>query len=198
MTVPPNSPSDTDDTAADTGDTPDPAAPATPDPDPTPGGDDLGDDLEKWKRIARKHEARAKANAEAAEKLKKLEDEGKSEGERREEALATITSERDQLKQENLRLTVALDKAPEGMPLSKVKKLAKRLTGGTLEDLEADAEELFAEFTPTDTDGSNDADGGKPSDRRLPKERLKTGSVPNTEPEETDPNKLAALVPRRY
>lgn len=41
--------------------------------------DDPGDDLEKWKALARKHEARAASNAEAAKKLAEIEEANKTE-----------------------------------------------------------------------------------------------------------------------
>lgn len=179
--------------------------------DPAPAGGDTPKDnpdtantepdhkaeAEKWKALARKHENQAKSNADAAKKLAELEDKDKSEEQRRDEALTSTQSENARLKAENRRLNVALDHAPEGMSLSKVKKLAKRLTGDTQEEIEADAKELFADFAPADTD--DDPDKTKePGKGQLPKERLKPGSVPGAEPEETDPTKLAAKVPRRY
>jgi hypothetical protein len=190
MTDPAISPSDTDTTPASAGgDTPKPD-PATPD---KPSSDvDWKAEAEKYKAHSRKHEERAKKNAEAAERLAKLEEEGKTEAQRQSEALTNAQTELKKTKAENLRLNVALDQAPEGMPLSKVKKLAQRLTGDTQEELEADAKELFADFTPADTGGDKD------DTRRLPTERLKPGGVPSAEPEETDPAKLAAKVPRPY
>ena len=66
----------TSDTDVDTDDTP-----TTDTPDPVA-------ELVRWKSEARKHEARAKANAAAAEKLAKLEDAKKSELERAQAAIA--------------------------------------------------------------------------------------------------------------
>lgn len=192
MTVQPSSTSETD-----TNDTPDGDTPGgdTQDTNDTQGTEvDHKAEAEKWKALARKQEARAKENAEAAKKLAELEEKGKSDEQRRDEALSSVQTENAQLKAENLRLTVALDKAPEGMPLSKVKKLALRLSGETREDLEADAEELFADFASSETGDENKDD----DTRRRPTERLKPGGAPDTEPEETDPTKLAAKVPRRY
>lgn len=69
----------------DTKPTPDPAKPdPTPDPKPDPKAedpkpDDTSSEVDKWKAMARKHEAEAKANRAAAEKLTKLEEAGKTE-----------------------------------------------------------------------------------------------------------------------
>jgi len=85
--------------------------------------------------------------------------------------------------------------------------LAKRLTGKTKEELEADADEMLAEWkagggkTGDDTEGESTE--GAPQQqttapRGRPKETLRSGA-PRTEiqPEETDPRKLAELIPRQ-
>lgn len=84
-----------------------------------------------------------------------------------------------------LRLDVALDKAPEGMTIAQVRKLAKRLSGTTKEELEADADELFEDFKGND-------DSNPPPSR--PRERLRSGNGGSSEPEENDPKKLAEQV----
>lgn len=68
---------------------------------------------------------------------------------------------------------------------------AKRLNGSTFEELEADASEIFGE--PKDPE---EVQPSRPSSRR-PQPALKGGLDPEEEPEETDPLKLAAKVPRR-
>jgi hypothetical protein len=69
------------------------------DPDDTGTGDEDGEkkpppdpakEAEKWKAMARKHEAAAKANAEAAKQLKELQDAGKSEEEKRASMIAEL------------------------------------------------------------------------------------------------------------
>lgn len=147
----------------------------------------------KWKALARKHEGTSKANAGAAKELAELKDADKSELQRATDKVTDAEKGRASAEAKLSRLEVALDKAPEGMPLSKVRKLAGRLTGDSREDLEADAAELFADFAPSDTDDSPEGDD-TPS--RRPQVRLKPGAAPDAEPEETDPDKLAALVPR--
>lgn len=169
--------------------------------DDSGGGDDDDQDddgekdwqaeARKWKSLSRKHESQAKANADAAKRLKELEDKDKSESERLADELKAAKAEGQKATHGMLRLEVALDKAPEGMPVSRVRKLAARLQGDTREELEADADELFADFA-----GGDDGEGDKPKGRERPKERLRPGAAPDTEPEETDPRKLAAKVPR--
>lgn len=92
-----------------------------------------------WKAEARKWEARAKANSDAAERLAALEDAQKSaeqkiaeRAERAEAELAKVRAEAD-------RTAVALAK---GLTPSQ----AKRLVGSTREELEADATEMLADL----------------------------------------------------
>jgi hypothetical protein len=87
-----------------------------------------------------------------------------------------------------LRLEVALDAAPEGMPMSQVRKLAKRLSGTTKDEIEADAAELFEDFTP-----SEGSDGKPPS--RKPTERLRGGTEPE-EGAELDTKAILEKIPR--
>lgn len=143
-------------------------------------------------RKQRESEATAKKRAQELEaKLKEYEDRDKSEQEKATEKAAAAEQRAATAEQATLRLEVALEKAPDGMSLGQVRKLAKRLSGSTKEELEADADELFADFAPN-------GDGGGKDPARRPKERLKSGAVPSSEPEETDPIKLAAKVPRMY
>lgn len=66
-------------------DDPKPTDPPKPDPKPTdpkpddPKLDDTSNEVDKWKAMSKKHEAEAKANRAAAEKLAKLEESGKTE-----------------------------------------------------------------------------------------------------------------------
>jgi len=74
---------------------PDPNAPGTgtitpPATPPTPPSEDPAAELAKWKDLARKHEERSKANAEAAKELEKLKAQGMSETEK---AVATAKAE---------------------------------------------------------------------------------------------------------
>lgn len=170
----------------------DPASPAGEAPDPAAQEQQEQDwkaEAEKWKALARKHEGQAKANADAARKLAETEDANKSDIQRATDKAAEAETRAATAEANALRIEVALDKAPDGMPLAQVRKLAKRLTGGTREELEADADELFGDFAPAQSDRDT---------QRRPRERLRPGAAPDTEPDETDPRKLAASVPRMY
>lgn len=107
---------------------------------------DPGAEVEKWKSLARKHESQAKANSAAAKRLAELEDANKSELEKLSDQLKNAETASSSNAIAALRLDVALDKAPDGMSPAKIRALAKRLSGSTREELEADADELFAEF----------------------------------------------------
>lgn len=141
--------------------------------------------VKKLRDEAAKHR---REKQELAGRLKAYDDATKSDLEKLEERAAEAEKRAAAASTSSLQIEVALDKAPEGMPIAQVRKLAKRLTGSTKEELEADADELFAEFAPS---------GQEPTGDRRPRERLRPGAAPGTEPEETDPAKLAALVPRR-
>lgn len=100
-------------------------------------------EAEKWKGLARKHEGSAKSNSEAAKKLAEIEQASKSEAERLAEERDREKTRADSEASMNLKLQVALAKAPDGTKPSEVAALAARLTGTSQEELEADADELF-------------------------------------------------------
>jgi chromosome segregation ATPase len=142
----------------------------------------LESERDEWKRRSRKHERDLKATQA---ELNKIKDKDKTETQR-------LTEERDSLKTTAekaadalARMNIAADLAPEGATLAQLRKVAKRLRGDNDEELEADAKELWEDFGPTKT----------PTAGR-PKERLRGGADPSEDPEETDPKKLAALIPR--
>lgn len=123
---------------------------------------------------------RKAADAEAL--AKQYEDANKSEAQKLEERATLAEQQAAAGTREASRLRVALKKG-----LTETQ--AKRLVGDTEEELEADADELLASFiTPEDEPGQDPP--------RRPRERLRPGAAPSSEPEETDPRKLAALVPR--
>lgn len=159
------------------------------------GGNDGTDwkaEAEKWKALSRKHEGQAKTNAAELEQLRAAGDESKSELERLAERVAASERRAEEAELKALRADVA---ASKGLTPAQ----AKRLHGSTLEELEEDADELLAAFKPAtgdegDGDG-DDKDGDRPSGR--PQERLRGGSSnSDAEPEETDPAKIAAQIPR--
>jgi hypothetical protein len=146
------------------------------------------DEAAKWKALARKHEQQAKANADAAKRLAELEEADKSELEKLAEARSLAEKRAADAESASLRLEVALDKAPAGMGVAQVRKLAKRLAGSTREELEADASELFAEFAAP---ASDEEEPTAPPPRK-PVAKLPGGKNPTSkETGETDPLKIA-------
>lgn len=111
-------------------------------------------EAEKWKALSRKHETQAKANAEAARKLKELEDADKSESDKLRATAEENEKKAAAAEARALRLEVAAEK---GLTPAQ----AKRLVGATREELEADADELLSTFKPADTGGASDT-GGRP------------------------------------
>jgi hypothetical protein len=152
------------------------------DDDGDAGDPDTGTDPKaeaaKWKALARKHEAKAKANATAATKLKQLEDADKTELEREKDARTASDRRATEAETKLLRMEVAIEK---GLSTTQ----AKRLVGDTREELETDADELLEAFKAEGGDG-----------RTKPATGLRSRSVPGAEPEDNDPTKLAAMVPR--
>jgi hypothetical protein len=100
---------------------------------------DLTAEVEKWKAMARKNEQRAKDNADAADKLSKIEDANKTELEKLTERAAAAEQRAAQIELASIRNEIALEK---GLTPSQ----AKRLIGGTREDLAADADDLLADL----------------------------------------------------
>lgn len=136
----------------------------------------------------------AKANQEAAglrkrlkeleplaTKAKELEDAQKSESERLTERLTGAEARAKTAEFDLMRLRVGLEK---GL----TPKQAGRLVGSTKEELEADADDLLADFAPKKDD--------KPRVPTKPREKPRGGGDPDTDPTPTDPRKLAAAIPR--
>jgi hypothetical protein len=142
-------------------------------------------EAEKWKALARKHEGQAKANSQAAKRLKEIEDADKSEADKAVERAAAAEKRAIDAESRAMRLEVA---SAKGLTSAQ----AKRLVGSNQEELEADADELLASFKSDKDDSSSDKGGGT----RTPKERLRSGAAPDAEPEDNDPRKLADAVPR--
>lgn len=122
--------------------------------------------------------------ARALEKIRKLNSENKNlrDAKKAAEEKAAGTDEKDTriqaLEAENLRIRIG---ARHGLP----DELIDRLKGNTEEEILADAEKLLALVS------------GKQAPTQRPKEALRGGGQPGVEPEETDPRKLAARIPRR-
>jgi hypothetical protein len=158
----------------------DPEKPNTPDP---AEADKVDSEAEKWKALARKHEAQAKANAEAARKLAELEEGSKTEQQKMLDRAAAAEKRAEDAELLVMRLEVASEK---GLSPSQ----AKRLVGSTREDLDLDADELLAAFKQDEPPG--------PSVTRQPVANLRGGGDPTQEPLETDPAKLAESVSRGF
>lgn len=132
----------TPDAPGDTPDQPDPTPPAATDtPEPDTGTDP---EVAKWKALARKHEQQAKANAEAAKRLKEIEDAEKSESQKLAEAL-------EEAKQ---------DAATKGTELARLRAAIKHglseddldlLGDGTPDEIEARAARLAQRLGGTDS-----------------------------------------------
>lgn len=142
-----------------------------------------------WKTKARKHEDAAKAERKRREdleaKVKEYEDANKSEGEKLADAKATAEKDAAAAKTELARLRVAMRKGltPEQ---------AEFLRGDTEDEIEANAEKLLASFKPAEEPEE------EPDPNRRPTETLRPGAASSSEPEETDPRKLAARLPTDY
>ncbi|MFJ6237927.1 hypothetical protein ACIQH0_28055 [Streptomyces griseus] len=128
-------------------------------PDNTPTADmSTEHQVAYWKHHARKHEAASKSGPDAAEldRLRQADEELKrrqaseltdaerlqAEKDAAESARLTAERERDEARAEALRITVA---ASKGL----TPKQAARLQGSTKEELEADADELLKDFSPS-------------------------------------------------
>jgi hypothetical protein len=185
--------------AGDAGGSPDTGKPAGgsgsgSNPDGDSDGDGTSDkdadpEVTKWKGLARKHEGRLKALGittpeeadelrKAAKRLKDIEDANKTELDKAKDGQSSAERRATEAESKLLRMEVAIEKG-----LSPAQ--AKRLVGGTRDELEADADELLEAFKAEGGDG-----------RTKPATGLRSRSVPGSEPEDNDPSKLAAQVPR--
>jgi murein DD-endopeptidase MepM/ murein hydrolase activator NlpD len=139
-------------------------------------------ELAKWKQLARRHE---RAYKETSGKLKKYEDQNKSETERLQETAQESATRAAKAEAALRRREIAEERAPAHATLAQIKAVAKRLSGDDDEALEADADELFELLAP---------EPAKPRTPQRPKERMRGGGDPEEEVEETDPRKLAEMV----
>ena len=153
--------------------------PSDNEPDPEPNGEPTPEDAPADNEPDDKFDA-----DRALDKIRKLNSENKNlrEAKKAAEEKAAGATEKDSrikaLEAENLRIRIG---AKHGLPDA----LIDRLKGDTEEEILADAEQLLAVVA-----------GKKPPTQR-PKERPRGGTDPADEPEETDPRKLAALIPRQ-
>jgi ferric-dicitrate binding protein FerR (iron transport regulator) len=142
-------------------------------------------EADKWKAHSRKHEAQAKSNAEAAKKLAEIEEASKTETQKLTDRASAAEKRAAEAEAKATRYEVAAEVGIKA-------KHMKYLTGSTREEIEESAKGILADFP--ETYASSDTDGTPQPTR--PKERLRPGAAPSEEPDETDPRKLAASVPR--
>jgi DNA repair exonuclease SbcCD ATPase subunit len=173
-------------------------APATDSPEETTGAEETFDpDRAKAKIQKANSEAanlrRRVRELEAAEaKLRELEDATKSDGQRLVDERDQHKTRADKAEAELLRLTVAMNK---GLTVAQ----AKRLVGDSLEELEADADELVATFAPATKKAEEDEDD-RPRRPGRPTPATLTGPAGDTDtPGGFDARRLAAeLRARRF
>jgi hypothetical protein len=99
-------------------------------------GEDLAAQLAHWKEMARKHEKRARENAGAAERLKKIDQANMTEAEKVQAELAEARRERDEARATHARVMAA---AANNLPM----ELIDHLGTGTDEEINERAE-LFS------------------------------------------------------
>ncbi len=160
---------------------------------PEPNPDDLGDGGKKALDAERK--ARRDAEAEAKnlkDRLAAIEDKDKTEVERLTAQVAQLTKDLDTATVNETRLRVAISKGMSEDKAARLLGAAKRITGATPEELEADADDYFSLLgePPAEGEGKKDPPpGGKP------REQLKPGNGdPDIPVEETDIKKLGARM----
>lgn len=167
-----------------------------PTPDPRPVDPKLGDktftqgDLDRivadrLKREAAKYSDYDDLKAKAV-KFAELEEKDKTETQKLTDANRSLEERARKAEIDLCRYRVAMRKG-----LTETQ--ARRLVGASEEELETDADDLVAAFantSPTDPEPPAVPAGSRP------KEKLRPGTVPDAEPEETDPAKLAATIPR--
>lgn len=140
--------------------------------------------------------------AAAQTKVQEYEDATKSESQRQQEAAETLKSRAEKAESAHRRFEVAFANAPEHATPAQIRAVAKRLAGESDDDLETDAAELFDLVSPPpqDTTSPPATEPEEPQTPRVasrPTERMpRGGGNPDEPPEETDPRKLAAMIPR--
>ncbi len=164
-------------------DAPDKDADDKKDDKPTPTPDELGDAGKKALDAERKARKEAERQlAEVAARLKEIDDQDKSDNEKLTERLTTAEKLAADAEVRAMRAEVAHSK---GLTPGQ----AKRLAGTTVEELEADADELIETF------GAVDGDRPAPTNRPIPSGTVpRGGGDPTVGVDETDPRKLAEAI----
>lgn len=159
------------------------------------GTDDAKTDTEaeKWKKLSRQNEKNLR---EAQKKIDDFENKALTESQRLEKERDGYRSTAESASSQLKHMNVAIEHAPAHATLAQLRKVARRLSGKTDDELEADAKELWEDFAPTGS-ASTDATGSKTgSVAGKPKERLKGGADPSEELDEMNPAKIVANIPR--
>lgn len=117
------------------------ATPASEEPATGEAAKDWQAEAEKWKRLSRDNESRAKENATAAKRLAQIEEANKTAEQKAEERTRQAEQTASSAAAEAARLRVALSK---GLPAD----LVDRLVGSTPEELAEDADRLMALIKP--------------------------------------------------
>lgn len=151
------------------------------------GAPDHKADADKWKKLSRQNETNLRA---AQKKIQDFEDKALTDSQRLEKERDSYKDSAETASSQLKYMNVAIEHAPEHATLAQLRKVAKRLRGDSDDDLEADAKELWADFAPTPSSKT-------PPTAGKPKERLKGGGAdPDSEPDEMDPAKIVASIPR--
>ena len=121
----------------------------------------------KWKAMARKHEGEAKANKAAAKELEEIREAQKTAEQKAADKAAQAEAQATKAQREADILRVAMRKG-----LTETQ--ARRLQGETIEELEADADELLASFAVKEAE--------EPAEKtteisKRPTEKLKSGAT---------------------
>ena len=136
----------------------DPPADLPTDPPADPPAPDTGDEVAKWKAMARKHEAAAKANAEAATRLAEIEAANKTQAEKDAEAKTAAEQRAVAAETALARMKVA---AAKGLP----SELADRLQGANEQEMAEDADRLLAVMQPATPPPPGGTDAGPQGDK---------------------------------
>lgn len=161
--------------------TPDPAPATDPqtaptlDPAPDPAPDTKPTEtVDYWKRMSRENEARAKANADAAKRLKEIEDRDLSELQKAQRDRDELAAKYADLERNALRSTVALAK---GLP----PEVAAILAGSNEDELNAHADALLAwrGATPPSSPRPDPGQGPRPSTPQAEEEALYSQYFPD-------------------
>lgn len=153
---------------------------------PATGENELGDAGKRALDAERKARAAAEKRLRDAEaKLKAADDAGKSDLERLQGQVADLTKRAEAAEAKADRFEVA---AAKGLSLAQ----ARRLVGGTKEELEADADAMRAELGLDKEKGDEQEKGGEPRKAR-PTEDLKLGAS-REEDEQPNAGKLADSI----